>query len=55
LLLGIVFVVNNLPNTRRFLSPKLLLQNTADDITPESMRAASRAGSQSEAVFTRTL
>jgi hypothetical protein len=34
--------------------PQVSLQNTAEDIALKSMRAASNAGSQSEALFTRT-
>jgi hypothetical protein len=45
-----------MPNTRRFLSAASAasLQNTAGDIAPKSMRATSRAGSQSEALLIRT-
>jgi hypothetical protein len=45
-----------MPNTRRgFCQPQASPQNTAEDIAPKSMQAASRAGKQtSDALFTLT-
>jgi hypothetical protein len=37
-----------------FCQPQASLQNTAEGIAPKSMRAASRAGSQSQALFIHT-
>jgi hypothetical protein len=47
---GLGMCKNAMPNTRRFLSASL--KNTAEDTATKSMQAASRAGSQSEALLT---